>query len=396
LGWGTFFMVILTAGFWLLTIPFYPKRCTTCGCTEGGAARASLALAAGPPSRERQLLTAYGIIGAFVLVVLLIWLANLGSPDKPASTPATQTAIETVSSPVVITNDNAPESATDAPTSDGRTYSVALVAKATEFSKLFVQGRIVRFGYAGMSSRPFAVLEDEHQPDKLLLCAMMADEGAEAVSLYRVGEVVQAFGEYMGALSIPDSPGTPVLSDCKIASPTDNVVRPTKPRPTPLIQAQAPPYIPPVQYAPPADPSSTISSKATPEPLTVETQSAAHPSQLQFESGVRLLIRLNSITRQPDGSFAFRGTLLLPVTLTGALSLDQSTKLVGSGAANGRTALVTGLTVSGENYALQAANGSNKGPGAGPAVELDPGKVLEMWFASASVYEKTTGAGSQP
>jgi len=128
----------------------------------------------------------------------------------------------------------------------------------------------------------------------------------------------------------------------------------------------------------------------------VETQSAAHPSQLQFESGVRLLIRLNSITRQPDGSFAFRGTLLLPVTLTGALSLDQSTKLVGSGAANGRTALVTGLTVSGENYALQAANGSNKGPGAGPAVELDPGKVLEMWFASASVYEKTTGAGSQP
>jgi len=26
---------------------------------------------------------------------------------------------------------------------------------------------------------------------------------------------------------------------------------------------------------------------------------------------------------------------------------------------------------------------------AGPVVELDPGNVLEMWFASPSVYEKT-------
>jgi len=31
LGFGTFFAVILTAGFWLLAIPFYPIRCTQCG-----------------------------------------------------------------------------------------------------------------------------------------------------------------------------------------------------------------------------------------------------------------------------------------------------------------------------------------------------------------------------
>ena len=31
LGWGTFFMVIITGGFWLLLIPFYPTRCTRCG-----------------------------------------------------------------------------------------------------------------------------------------------------------------------------------------------------------------------------------------------------------------------------------------------------------------------------------------------------------------------------
>lgn len=31
LGWGTFFAVLLTFGWWLLAIPFYPKRCVICG-----------------------------------------------------------------------------------------------------------------------------------------------------------------------------------------------------------------------------------------------------------------------------------------------------------------------------------------------------------------------------
>lgn len=31
LGFGTLFAVMITGGFWLLTIPFYPVRCTHCG-----------------------------------------------------------------------------------------------------------------------------------------------------------------------------------------------------------------------------------------------------------------------------------------------------------------------------------------------------------------------------
>jgi len=31
LGWGTFFAVVLTGGFWLLALPFYPMRCIICG-----------------------------------------------------------------------------------------------------------------------------------------------------------------------------------------------------------------------------------------------------------------------------------------------------------------------------------------------------------------------------
>jgi len=31
LGWGTFFAVVITLGWWICAIPFYPKRCIECG-----------------------------------------------------------------------------------------------------------------------------------------------------------------------------------------------------------------------------------------------------------------------------------------------------------------------------------------------------------------------------
>lgn len=37
LGFGTLFAVIFTLGWWLLAIPFYPKRCTICGSEDFGA-----------------------------------------------------------------------------------------------------------------------------------------------------------------------------------------------------------------------------------------------------------------------------------------------------------------------------------------------------------------------
>jgi hypothetical protein len=37
LGFGTFFAVLITAGLWLLAIPFYPKRCITCGFAKSDA-----------------------------------------------------------------------------------------------------------------------------------------------------------------------------------------------------------------------------------------------------------------------------------------------------------------------------------------------------------------------
>ena len=34
LGFGTLFAVLITIGWWLLALPFYPRRCTICGSAE--------------------------------------------------------------------------------------------------------------------------------------------------------------------------------------------------------------------------------------------------------------------------------------------------------------------------------------------------------------------------
>jgi hypothetical protein len=182
-------------------------------------------------------------------------------------------------------------------------------------------------------------------------------------------------------------------------------------KPSPVVK-QSPEVLPPIvkprndsqnQVASPTQPANEEANKSKvradgsqPRSTNSTTRSADHPSFLQFEAGVRLWIRVNSITRQPDGSFSFRGTLLQPITLAGPVSLDQSTELVGSGTVNGGhvTVSVTGFTVRGENYGLrQAASGVIRKPGSGPGVELNLGKVLEMWLVSASVYEKTRPTG---
>lgn len=110
---------------------------------------------------------------------------------------------------------------------DGRVYSVALVA-ATDIpigTDVLAQGTVAHYGYAGMQSRPYAIITDEQQREKELLCAMTENEGAEVFSLYHVGEPVRVAGEYMGNLPVAGNPPMPVIRDCRVASGTNNVVR---------------------------------------------------------------------------------------------------------------------------------------------------------------------------
>jgi hypothetical protein len=207
-----------------------------------------------------------------------------------------------------------------------------------------------------------------------------------------------------GALAGSESGDKPVPAGSSAApapaapTPAPTPVPSTPARPTPAPRAPAPPTSAPPTSAPraPAPSTPAPSSPAAPAPAAkvaapaAEQHSPRLSPQLEFEAGVRLWIRVTAISRKPDGSFTFRGSLLQAVTLAHTNQLDQGTELAGSGTVNNGhvTVLLTGFTVGGANYALERASGSNRRPGTGPAVELDPGKLFEVWFRSSSVYRK--------
>ncbi len=140
---------------------------------------------------------------------------------------------------------------------------------------------------------------------------------------------------------------------------------------------------------PPAD--AAASPRETPAPQAPPVQ----PVPIPLEAGARLWIRLSSTDRQPDGSFSFRGSLLLPVTEAGTTLLDRGTEVQGSGRTDqGRTSLVVKeFVLKGVRYVLQDGGsvGSEKSPGSGGAVSFEGGQVFEMWFAAASTYETVAG-----
>lgn len=392
IGFGTFFAVLLTAGFWLLALPFYPKRCIACGLSKSEAV-----------PRHQTWRRPAAMLAAGLLVAILVYQVTkvpsvrpvvVGSPDddKPANPPSTKGAgiptdkpselpsiqREAASSAVITPRDTpqdhdlhlTPNLFGHGAISDGRTYSVSVIVDYRGYlphsTELFMQGRLVGFGMMGSVE-----LVDEQHADKRLLCYMTEDEFDDVNHLYHIGETVQAFGEYAGQSNMP------VFNNCRVSSPTSYVVRPVEAaRPAPPTNEE------PNKHDESADGSRTASS------ASVTTQPQL-PRLLRVESGARIMVHLLSISRQPDGSFTFRGTLLQPLALAGGDSLNQSTKLSGWGTSKGgqTTVFVTGITVRGTDYALQPTHDKSEKPGSGSAVELYPSKILEIFLTSASIYE---------
>jgi hypothetical protein len=198
-----------------------------------------------------------------------------------------------------------------------------------------------------------------------------------------------------GALVGSGGGGKPVPA-ASSAAPAPAPPAPAPPAPAPPTPV-APTSVPPTSVPPTSAPRAPAPpTPAAPAPAAkvaapaAEQHSPRLAPQLEFEAGVRLWIRVTAISRKPDGSFTFRGSLLQAVTLANTNQLDQGTEMAGSGTVNNGhvTVLLTGFTVGGANYALQRASGSNRRAGTGPAVELDPGKLFEVWFRSSSVYRK--------
>lgn len=233
LGFGTFFAVVMTAGLWLLVIPFYPQRCIVCGLSHN-----SLMLA-----RNRQGLIFLGILLAVAFVADLVLDKSQSQQGAPIVKGPNYN--EPSKLPQLFSESKPPEAITEAEPAlevapatdeaskhifreDGRVYSVALVASAdiAVGATVLAQGTVARFGYAGMQSRPYAVLIDGQHPDKALMCAMQGDEGAEVLSLFHVQELVNVSGEYMGAMPVADNPTMPVIRDCHVSDGIGDAVHP--------------------------------------------------------------------------------------------------------------------------------------------------------------------------
>jgi hypothetical protein len=117
--------------------------------------------------------------------------------------------------------------------------------------------------------------------------------------------------------------------------------------------------------------------------------------KLRLDTSCRVLIVVSSIRFQPDGSFQFHGTLLLPVAQPGMVPLERGAGVSGVGTmSQGQTSIaVTELDVQGVRFRLKDGTGamSAETPGAGGGVDFHRSQVLDMWPAATAVYEQASG-----
>jgi hypothetical protein len=109
---------------------------------------------------------------------------------------------------------------------------------------------------------------------------------------------------------------------------------------------------------------------------------------------------LSAVDRKSAGQFEFRGKVLLPVTQGSVLVLGRDVEVYGFGGVSqsGTSVRITELIWGGAHYGLSGEMSTMNGraAGTGGAVEFDAGHVLELWLASASVYERAPNDSGQP
>ena len=232
LGFGTFFMVLLTCGLWLLVIPLYPPRCITCGLTRGTAVFQNLITWYRSGNSTAKIF----ISGACIVFLLAaVFVANTPTKPKSATIIDGPAYLASLERPSIPSSDNPPTRSADpledhelhlvpnlfgrGAVSDGRTYSVALISayqsKIPPATALFVQGIIT-----GQTGPNAIAISDEQDQDQSLTCSMSPEEFEDASFLYHTGDHVQAYGTYAHTAD-----GMQLLRECRVASPRDKVVR---------------------------------------------------------------------------------------------------------------------------------------------------------------------------
>lgn len=83
LGWGTYFAVVLTLGFWLLTLPFYALRCIRCG--EALGTDADLSVAEDLRGMLRDVAGTWsariiaGLVGVAIVILIVVFAVGCAS-----------------------------------------------------------------------------------------------------------------------------------------------------------------------------------------------------------------------------------------------------------------------------------------------------------------------------
>ncbi|MBF0487522.1 MAG: hypothetical protein HQK98_05115 [Nitrospirae bacterium] len=88
LGVGTIIALLLTAGFWLLALPFYPKRCISCGGTASSST-----------SNKAGILL---IILVFLITAIIVAQSQSKKPDSSIKQSFTPTPIMTTTTTSIV------------------------------------------------------------------------------------------------------------------------------------------------------------------------------------------------------------------------------------------------------------------------------------------------------
>jgi len=291
LGFGTFFIVVLTGGLWLLAIPFYPLRCITCGLTRSSAALHNFAAwyRSLSPHGKTFMNTAAGIM---LLLLGVMWFNG-------ARNPAAQRSQSSLSS--AHYSGDASDAGNDEPGAVAPVvYSVAEITGAKNQiptgTELTVRGtfyrprwwpaaeyggdpcsKLLAFGTVSVehgeaNPRAYcqfsAVLQDEDARQiRWLECDMSPEELRAAIQQYTYGSRVQAHGTYGSSLDFQAGAGLvglPVLENCTL-EPLPPRSAPTMEAPRQSSSLTAAPVDSPVPTERPSEDANPSASRTTPD-----------------------------------------------------------------------------------------------------------------------------------
>ena len=235
LGFGTFLMVVITGGLWLLAIPFYPPRCITCGLTRSAAKRSKGALII--------------IVAILLLAAAFGILSHSGEQDDSATTyigssPSISKSNNRVSTAAhqIYTVAQINARMNNIPTGTDLTVRGIYVSlhvsggwappNGLDPCSVLLYGGTVRVQHGEANPKDYCrfsvVLQDGNISQiEYLECVMSLEEAQAAKARYRYKTPVQAHGMYASSLDFHIMPaflghqvGVPVLDDCAL-EPSD-------------------------------------------------------------------------------------------------------------------------------------------------------------------------------